>query len=113
MQKKKYSTKTREIKRLIWIIVLNVSLLLLFFNLKLHNEQTYCFARVNDKWYYGHKINAENFYVSALQVRKIEFMFSNITSNYKPNFEEPMKYDDEFIICKIGDWKNATNTTQY
>ncbi len=111
MQKKKYSTKTREIKRLIWIVVLNVALLLLFFNLKSHNEQTYCFARVYDKWFYGHKQQVESLYVQAHEVRKIDFLFSNITSSYKPTFEEIIEKNEEFIICQLGDWKNAKNNT--
>lgn len=111
MQKKKYSTKTKEIKRLIWIIVLNTALLLLFFNLKSHNEQTYCFARVYDKWFYGHKTQVIPLYVPANEVRKIGVLFSNITSNYKPTFEEIIENDKEFIICQLGDWKNAKNKT--
>jgi len=110
MQKKKYSIEKKEIKRILWLCVLIISLTLLYFNLKDLNQNTYCFAKVNDKWFYGEKDKVIYFFTDNVEKRKIPMLFSNASKpNYKPTFEEMINNTNkDFIICSYGNWKNAT-----
>lgn len=94
-----------------WLLVLIISLSLLYFNLKSHNLNTYCLVKIEDKWFYGQKSSAIYFYTSADEVKDIKHIFDSIESNYDPTFEEIINNTNKkLLICKLGNWKNETNT---
>jgi len=106
MQKKEFLTGKREIKRIIWIVILNVALIALLLNIKSFNNSQYCFAKVNNEWFYGTKTEAIEFYNSAYILKEIT---NNIKGNYIPTFEELIEYNNRiFLKCYNGNWKNES-----
>lgn len=107
MQKIKFLSP-KEIKKIFWLFVLILSLTALYFNIKNFNEQTYCFAKVGSNWHYSKQHEAIQFYNEKYSMKKIDGVLNN-SGNYKPTFEEIIKYKNNYLlICKHGDWKNAS-----
>ena len=72
--------------------------------MKSFNKNTYCYAKINNEYFYGEKDEVEDFWEKAYSMRKIN---NNISGNYEPeffNFTEP----EYVLICQQGNWKNVT-----
>lgn len=106
--KKKYLSLNKDLRIIFWVVILNLALLALLLNIKSFNSSQYCFAKVDNKWFYGIKQDAVVFYNNAYLMKNIE---NNIQGNYNPSFEELIEYNHRtFFECYTGDWKNATKS---